>query len=72
MRLIDDAGRLWHRFWSVRFNLLSIALQAVYAAWQAWVTGNPPWVVLVTIILSAGSLVSRLVAQPKLTEASDG
>ena len=72
MRLIDDAGKTWHKFWSVRLSAVSVLLCAVDAGWQVHVTGQPPILALVTAGISAGAGFSRLVAQPKLKEAIDG
>lgn len=72
MKLIDDAGKVWHRLWSVRLAGLSVLLSAVDAGWQVHVTGQPPVLALVTAGISAGAGFSRLVAQPKLRERDDG
>lgn len=64
MRLIDDAGTLWHKFWSVRLAALSVIVSAVDAGWQVHMTGQPPYLALATAAISAGAGFSRLVAQP--------
>jgi hypothetical protein len=72
MKLIDDAGKVWHRFWSVRLSAVSVLLCAVDAGWQVHVTGQPPILALVTAFISACAGFSRLVVQQKLREPSDG
>lgn len=72
MQLIDDAGQLWHKFWSVRLSAVAVVASAVDAGWQVHVTGQPPYMALVTAAISAGAGFSRVVAQPKLREPIDG
>lgn len=72
MQLIDDAGKVWHKLWSVRLSAVAVVASAVDAGWQVHVTGQPPILALVTAGISAGAGFSRLVAQPKLREPSDG
>lgn len=72
MRLIEDASKTWHRFWSVRLSIVAVVASAADAGWQVHVTGQPPILALVTAAISAGAGFSRLVAQPKLREPTDG
>ena len=72
MQLIDEARKVWHRLWSVRLSAIAVVASAVDAGWQVHVTGQPPILALVTAGISAGAGFSRLVAQPKLRERSDG
>lgn len=72
MELIDNAGKVWHRLWSVRLAGLSVLLSAVDAGWQVHVTGQPPLLALATAAISAGAGFSRVVAQPKLRGDVDG
>lgn len=72
MQLIDDAGKVWHRLWSVRLSAVAVVASAVDAGWQVHVTGQPPLLALATAAISAGAGFSRLVAQPKLHGDSDG
>lgn len=65
MQLIDDAGKLWHKFWSIRLSVVAVIAAAVDAGWQVHVTGQPPYLALATAAISAGAGFSRLVAQPK-------
>lgn len=66
MELIEDAGKVWHRLWSVRLSAVAVIASAVDAGWQVHVTGQPPVMALITAAVSAGAGFSRLVAQPKL------
>lgn len=72
MKFIDDAGKVWHKLWSVRLSLVAVVASAVDAGWQVHVTGQPPLLALGTAAISAGAGFSRLVAQPKLREPRDG
>lgn len=66
MRLIDDAGILWHRLWSVRLSLVAGVASGLDAGWQAWVLGQPPYIAIITSLISFGAAGARIVAQPKL------
>jgi hypothetical protein len=72
MQLIDDAGKVWHRLWSVRLSAVAVLASAIDAGWQVHVTGQPPLLALGTAAISAGAGFSRLVAQPKLRERRRG
>jgi hypothetical protein len=72
MRLIEDASKTWHRFWSVRLSAVAVLASAVDAGWQAHVTGQPPYLSLATAAISAGAGFSRLVAQPKVSGDCNG
>lgn len=72
MRLIDDAGKVWHKLWSVRLSAVAVLASAFDAGWQVHVTGQPPYLALATAAISAFAGFSRLVAQPKLREGNDG
>lgn len=65
MKLIDDAGKLWHRLWSVRLSLLAAFGSAIEAAWMVYTTGQPPIIAIITLVISLGAAFSRMVAQPK-------
>jgi len=65
MMLIEDAGKLWHRLWSVRLSAAAVLASAFDAGWQVHVTGQPPYLALATSAISAGAGFARLVAQPK-------
>jgi hypothetical protein len=72
MKLIDDAGKLWHKFWSVRLSAVAVLASAVDAGWQVHMTGQPPYLALASAAISAGAGFSRLVAQPKARADCDG
>lgn len=64
MRLIDNAGQLWHKFWSLRLSFAAGA-SGLYAGWEAHVHGQPVWACLLTSGLAFLAGFSRIVAQPK-------
>lgn len=64
--LIDNAGTVWHRLWSVRLSLLASSLGAVECGAQIYLSGQPPLIAAGFTLLSLGSAVARLVAQPRL------
>jgi len=72
MTLIEDAGRTWHRLWSVRLSLLSALMSAADAGWQAYITGQPRIVSLATFGISAGAAVARVVTQRNLPGRRNG
>ena len=72
MKLIDDAGSIWHKLWSVRLSAVAVLASAFDAGWQVHVTGQPPDLALATAAISAGAGFSRLVAQPKMRGDCDG
>lgn len=65
MQLIDDAGKVWHRLWSVRLSLAAGVASAADAGWQAHATGSTPVVSLASSLISFGAAAARIVAQPK-------
>jgi len=72
MHLIDDAGRVWHRLWSVRLSLLAAALGAADALAGFLMPAHPRLIVaLAATGLSFAAAIARLVAQPKLRGDSD-
>ncbi len=80
MTLIDNAGQLWHRFWSVRFGFAS-ALCGGAAAVMPFLAPAQPGRVFVGVmfvvtvaapLLAMAAAASRVVAQPKLQKDSDG
>jgi hypothetical protein len=71
-RLIDDAGRVWHRLWSVRLSLLAGLASAADAGWEAHVNGQPRLVSIATCLISFGAAAARIVAQPGLQGDVDG
>ncbi len=71
MKLIDNAGQLWHRFYSVRFSFAA-AVAAIYAGWEAHVYGQPVWSCVLTAGLALLAGISRVVDQPKARRGSRG
>lgn len=67
MRLIDDAGQLWHRLWSVRLSLLAAALSALAAGLAMFQTTNL-LVVILAIVVNLAAGLARLIPQPKAYE----
>jgi hypothetical protein len=72
-QLISDAGRLWHRLWSVRLAILAAALGAVDAAlpFVAPTHASPAFAGL-TAAVSLAAAGARLVCQPSLRGGIDG
>ena len=77
MKLIEDAGKLWHRLWTVRMSIIGVVYASVGGVYLAMPEGLrpdlPEWGKLllagVGVMLAAAPGVARVVAQPKL--ASD-
>lgn len=66
MRLIDDAGRLWHRLWSVRLSLLAAGLGAVDAAMPFLAPEHASRrFAAATAVVALAAGIARLVSQPK-------
>lgn len=73
MHLIDNAGQLWHRFWSLRFAALAAVLSgASVAATMALPEHTSLRVALLMGLLTAAasvaSVLARLVKQPRAQE----
>jgi hypothetical protein len=72
MKLIDDAGAVWHRLWSVRLALLAAALDGANVLLGYLVPAHPRQ----SLAILAGGVamaaaIARLVAQPKLRNDDD-
>lgn len=70
MQLIDDARRLWLRFWSVRLSLLSALLSAAEFALPMIPDGVAEFIgrgrfAAAAFAISMGAAMARIVAQPK-------
>lgn len=70
MTLIEDARRLWLRFWSVRLSLLSALLSAAEFALPLIPDGVAEFIgrgrfAGAAFAISMGAAVARIVAQPK-------
>lgn len=67
MTLIEDAGKVWHRLWSVRLSLLAAALGAADAAMPFIAPEHAsPRFAAAAAAVSVGAALSRLVAQPRM------
>lgn len=71
MKLIDDWRRIIRRAWSVRFAALAAVFSVVEAAMPFLLPAFPPHVAAsIAALMAVLSLVSRLVAQPKMHDES--
>lgn len=72
LTLIDDAGRVLRRAWSVRLALLAALLSACEVAlpYAAPETRSVPWAVLSGIVALLAA-VARLIAQPRMRDGDD-
>lgn len=69
MHLIDNAGQVWHRFWSLRFAVLAAALSAATVVATMVLPEHTSLRValcmgLLTAAASVASAYARLVKQP--------
>lgn len=73
MKLIDDAGRVWHKLWSVRLALLGALFSAAEFAVSlapeavANVVGQGRFAA-VAFVVGIGAAIARLVQQLRLKE----
>lgn len=67
MKLIDDWKRQFPRLWSVRFAMAAAVMSGVEVGMNVYLTGKPPTIAVIVMLVSAASAVSRVVAQPSLT-----
>lgn len=66
MQLINDWKRQFPRLWSVRLALLAAVLSAAEVGINVYITGQPPMMALSAMLVSLGSAIARIVAQPSL------
>jgi len=71
MHLIDNAGQVWHRFWSLRFAALAAVLSAASVVATMALPEHTSLRVafgvgLLTLASSAASVYARLVKQPAI------
>ena len=76
MHFIDDAGKLWHRFWSLRFALLAASLNAASVAVMLVLPERTSVRIALAVgVLSFSSSIAsayaRMVKQPKLQGDDD-
>lgn len=67
MTFIDDWKRQFPKLWSVRLALLAAVLSALEVGFNVYATGQPPLIALSAMLVSLGSAIARVVAQPALT-----
>jgi len=68
VRLVDQAGRIFRKAWSVRLSLASALLQTLFVCWQYYVDKQPHMIILITAAISISAAISRIVDQPKLRD----
>ena len=73
MTLIEDAGKVWHRFWSVRLAFLAALLGGADAAMPfiAPEHASPCFAVAAAAVSVAAGL-ARIVAQPRMKGRRNG
>lgn len=67
MKLIDDWRKKFPKLWSVRLSLLAGVASGIEAGYQTWLTGQPPWVVIFSCLISFFAAGARIIAQPSVT-----
>ena len=67
MAFIEDWKRQFPKLWSVRLALLSAVFSAIEAGFNVYTTGQPPLIALSAMLVSLGSAIARVVAQPTVT-----
>jgi hypothetical protein len=80
MKLIDNAGILWHRLWSVRLSVLTTLYTSAAGAWLVlpvdWkpVLSHVEQMILagVGMLLPALSSIAPVIKQPKVDEIKAG
>lgn len=69
MRLIPEWRRVLRKAWSVRLNLLAVALTGATAALPAFMGIIPPmWLLALCTVVPLAAAVARLVDQPKMRD----
>lgn len=69
MAFIDDWKRQFPKLWSVRLALLAAVLSAFEVGFNLYATGSAPLIALSAMLVSLGSAIARVVAQPSVTVA---
>lgn len=67
MQFIDDWKRQFPKLWSVRLALLAALASAIETGFNLYATGTAPILVVGAALVSIGSAIARIVAQPSLT-----
>lgn len=68
MKFIDDWKRQFPKLWSVRLALLAALASSVETGFNLYATGTAPILVVGAALVSIGSAIARIVAQPSLTD----
>ncbi|MNE68242.1 hypothetical protein D3C76_1047410 [compost metagenome] len=67
MTLIEDWKQQFPKLWSVRLALLAAVISAFEVGFNLYATGQPPLIALSSMLVSLGSAIARIVAQPTVT-----
>lgn len=72
MNLIQDAGAVWHKLWSVRLAIIAVLFDVVNAGLTYFVAILPPlWFTALSILCTIGAAVARMIDQPGLHNGND-
>lgn len=66
MNFIPDWKRKFPKLWSVRLSIMAAVASGIEAGFNMYLTGTAPVLVVCACVVSIGSAVARIVAQPKL------
>jgi hypothetical protein len=67
INLVDDWKKIATVAWSIRLSLIAALFSAGEAAFQYYLTGQPPIVIIAVVVASLSSAVARLVAQQAIS-----
>lgn len=67
MQFIEDWKRKSPKLWSVRLALLAALASSVEVAFNLYVSGTAPLLVICSAVISIGAAGARIIAQPSLT-----
>lgn len=67
MNLIENWKAQFPKLWSVRLALLAALISALEVGYNLYLTGQPPLIALSAMLVSLGSAIARIVAQPTVT-----
>lgn len=70
MKLIDDAGTLWHKLWSVRLAIGGSIISAAETASAVYSADRPIWFPALLFAMCAAMGISRVIAQPNATDGN--
>lgn len=67
MKLIDNAGSIWHRLWSLRFSILAAVFAGIEVGLQVYMPEKPtPLFAALSGLAAIAAGVSRVVLQESL------